>query len=78
MVISMTKDDFKISFDCFFPTKNGHLTGTVIKPGTTASIERTQVSPLKKGSLVDINVLHGMLGHPSEASTRKKRGPTMD
>ena len=45
--------------------------GINIKSSSGASIERNSVSPLKAGTLIDINVLHGMLGHASEAVVRK-------
>ena len=42
-----------------------------IKSSSGACIERNSVSPLKAGTLIDIKVLHGMLGHASEAVVRK-------
>ena len=45
--------------------------GINIKSSLGASIENNSVSPLKVGTLIDINVLHGMLGHESEAVVRK-------
>ena len=45
--------------------------GIKIKSSSGASIERNIVSTLKAGTLIDIKVLHGMLGHASEAVVRK-------
>ena len=45
--------------------------GINIKSSSVASIERNSVSPLKAGMFIGINVLHGMLGHASEAAVRK-------
>ena len=42
-----------------------------IKNSSGASIESNSGSPLKVGTLIDIIVLHGMLGHASEAVVRK-------
>ena len=45
--------------------------GINIKSSSGASIERNSVNPFKAGTLIDINVLRGMLGHASEAVVRK-------
>ena len=45
--------------------------GIKIKSSSGASIERNIVSTLKAGTLIDIKVLHGMLGHASEAVVKK-------
>ena len=42
-----------------------------IKSSSGVSIEMNSVSPLKAGTLIDINVFHGMLGHASETVVRK-------
>ena len=45
--------------------------GINIKSSSGSSIENNSVSTLKAGTLIYINVLHGMLGHASEAVVRK-------
>ena len=41
--------------------------GTNTKISSGASIERNSDSTLKAGTSIDIKILHGMLGHASEA-----------
>ena len=45
--------------------------GINIKSSSGASIERNSVSPIKAGTLIDMNVLHSMSGHASEDVVRK-------
>ena len=45
--------------------------GINIKRISDAIIERNSVIPLKSGTLIDVNVLHGMLFHESEDVARK-------
>ena len=46
--------------------------GMNIKSRSGASIESNIVSPIKAETIIDIKVLHGILGHASEAVVRKK------
>ena len=59
-IISLSKNNFKFSFDQLFLTKDGFIMGINIKSSSGAIIERNSVSPLKSGMLIAINVLHGM------------------
>ena len=70
-IISLSKNNFKFSFDPLFLTKDGFIMGINIKSSSGASIERNSVSPLKAVTLMDINVLYGMLGHASYDFVRK-------
>ena len=70
-IISLSKNNFKFSFDRLFFIKGGFIMGINIKSISGASIERNSVIPLKAGTLIDINVLHGMLCHVSETVVRK-------
>ena len=45
--------------------------GTNTKISSGASIERNSDSTLKAGTSIDIKILHGMLGHASEAFVRE-------
>ena len=62
-IISLSKNNFNLSFDRFFLTKDCLIMGININSSSGASIERNSVSPLKAVTLIDINVLHFMLGH---------------
>ena len=62
-IISLSKNNFKFSFDRLFLTKDGFIMGINIKSRSGASIETNSVSTLKAGTLIGVNVLHGMLGY---------------
>ena len=45
--------------------------GINITSSSGATIEMNSVSPIEAGTFIDINVLHGMLGHASYDVVRK-------
>ena len=61
-IISLSKNNFKLLLDRLFLTKDCFIMVINIKSRSGASIERNIVSTLKAGTLIDIKVLHGMLG----------------
>ena len=70
-IISLSKNNFRFSFDQLFLTKDDLIMSINIKSSSGASIERNGFSPFKEGTLIYINVLHGILGHASEYVVRK-------
>ena len=70
-IISLSNINIRFSFYWFFLTKDGFIVDINIRSSSGVSIERNSVSPLKARTLFDINILHSVLWHVSEAVVRK-------
>jgi hypothetical protein len=78
--ITISKGSFKLSFDKTIKTKDGFLKGVNLKPIQDKENEILQLAADKDkqlsghfttGTRLQINDLHRLLNHPSEAATRK-------
>lgn len=67
-VILVTYQDKQLKFDRKSSTGSGHTMGVLIKP--TISDEHASLSTSQITKRIDVNVMHSLLGHPSEAKTR--------
>jgi hypothetical protein len=77
---TILKGGFKLSFDKTIKTKDGFLKGVNLKPIQNKENEILQLAVdrdkqlsghFKTGTRLQINDLHRLLNHPSEAATRK-------
>jgi hypothetical protein len=66
----VSKGNAKLVFDQVFRTQKGMVVGVEMVPRTNATHAMAALA-LERRKTININILHQVLGHPSEETTRK-------